>query len=243
MDWGQLIGSILGTGIGSFGGPGTAAVGSAIGGGIGGMFDKQPEDEWRTAPVSFYQAPDYPEATGARESWWKKLQEWGNMPDYGAISPDWNNIWETAQKRVHDYFWGGPTQPGLASKVKASAARRGVSQSPALEAGLSRIGAEEGNQLNQLATQQATERAQFGETGRMNWLTSLQNLTNTKPTFATSTGQLIEPGATMGDFITSGVTGLSGLAQQQEQQNWFQEMIDKLMNKNKLPGTSQESIT
>ena len=35
IDWGGLIGGALGTGIGSFGGPGMAAIGGMIGGGIG----------------------------------------------------------------------------------------------------------------------------------------------------------------------------------------------------------------
>ena len=41
QDWGSIIGSIIGGGIGSFGGPGTMAIGAGIGGGIGGMFGKK----------------------------------------------------------------------------------------------------------------------------------------------------------------------------------------------------------
>jgi len=229
--WGQLIGSILGTGIGSFGGPMTAGLGAGIGGGIGGMFDKQPEDEWRTAPATFTPAPRFEESDAARQNWWSKLQEWGGQPGYGAIQPDWDDIWNTAQKRVRDYFWGGPLKPGLADKVKASAARRGVSQSPAMEETLARMGAEEGGQLRELATTQGIERANRSEAGRTNWLTSLQNLTNLQMPGAWSHGQLVEPGTTMGDFVTSGVTGLSDLYQQQQQTSWFQDLLEKLMNK------------
>lgn len=148
---------------------------------ISDMFSSE-EGKWETPPApTFHRAPEYEEATGARGTWWDKLKEWGKQPGYGAISPDWADIWGTAAKRIKQYYWGGPGgQPGLAGKVRASAARRGVSESPALETELTGMGYEEAGKMGDLATTMGIKEAEFGETGRQNWLTSLMSLAGMK---------------------------------------------------------------
>lgn len=130
----------------------------------------------------FLQNPEYKESQGARELWWKRLQEWGNDPNYGAISPDWSNIWENVQKKVNQYYEGSATAPGVKDRIKSSLARRGMSESPASDMALLRSDVERGNTLSDVATQQGITQAQLGEEGRINWLRSLQDLESRKPT-------------------------------------------------------------
>ena len=137
-----------------------------------------------TGATQFSQAPDYAESEGARQSWWQQLQQFAGMPGYGAISPDWAGIWENAQKKVQQYFWGSPTDPGLVGKVKSSASARGVSESPAREKMIQRMGATEAGVMSDMATEQATKEAEFGEAGRLNYLQQLQTLAGYKPQVA-----------------------------------------------------------
>lgn len=148
---------------------------------FGGGGDKN-ELQWSTPPApTFHKAPEYPETTGARGEWWQRIQDWGNQRGYGAIAPDWGDIWDKASTRIKQYYWGGPEGgAGLAGKVKASAARRNVAESPALETGLTRLSATEGRDLGELATNMATEEAEFGEAGRQNWLQNISQIANLK---------------------------------------------------------------
>ena len=148
---------------------------------FGGSYNKEKKETTQTqATPEWAQQPDYAESEGARKSWWEQLQAFAGQPGYGAISPDWEQIWQTAQNKVKQYFWGSPTDPGLAGKVKASAARRGVSESPAMENSLLRMGATESGVMSDLATQEATNKATFAEEGRQNYLQQLQSLAGLK---------------------------------------------------------------
>ena len=135
------------------------------------------QDTTKDYSYDFLRSPEFAETAGARGSWFDKLTQWGQQPGYGAIAPNWGDIWDTAQKRIKQYYWGGPGgQPGLSDKVKASAARRGVSDSPALETELTHMGYEEAGKQGELATGMAREEAAFGEQGRQNWLQSLMQM-------------------------------------------------------------------
>ena len=146
--------------------------------GIGGGYSSQTS---KTARPEFVQAPDYAEAEGARKTWWDRLQQWGGMPGYGAISPDWGDIWQQASQKIRDYYWGTPTQSGAINKVKASAARRNVSESPALEKNIAAMSTEEAGKLTNLSKEQAIQQALFGEQGRQTWLQSLMGLSQVNP--------------------------------------------------------------
>lgn len=131
------------------------------------------------------QAYNKPAEEGLK-TWWNKLQEFEGQPGYGAIPIDWADIWDRAQEKVRYTYWGDPGgAPGAAGKVKASAARRGVSDSPALQTELSRMGMREGADIRDLASRQALEESEYGEAGRQNWLSSLERLTSRR----------IDPGA------------------------------------------------
>lgn len=143
-------------------------------------FGKSKSKQTNAAP-EFVKSPEYAESEGARKTIFDRLNAYGADPNYGAVTPDWSNIWETAKNRVNQYFWGSPTDPGVAGKVKASAARRGVSESPALTNSLTRLGATEGNVLSGMATEQGIEQARLAEDGRQTWLQTMMALANMKP--------------------------------------------------------------
>lgn len=147
---------------------------------ISGDYGQETSRTTKAKPL-FEQQPDYPEAEGARTKWWDLLQQFGGEPGYGAISPDWGDIWQNAQKKVQQYFWGSPTDPGVVGKIKSSAARRNVSESPALTNMMSRMGATESGLLSSMATEQATKKAEFSEAGRQNYLQQLQSLSGMNP--------------------------------------------------------------
>lgn len=152
-------------------------------------------DSQTTTQNDYRPAPEYAEAEGARGKWWETLQSWAGQPGYGAIAPNWGDIWSNARGKLSRQYWGGPEGPGAVAKVKASAARRGVSDSPALQATIGRMGMQEGNQLMDMAIQQAIAEANLGESGRKTWLGSVQNLASQKPQMlnygSTSTKQMI----------------------------------------------------
>jgi hypothetical protein len=139
-------------------------------------YSKSYSNRTENAPSEFIKQEEYPEAEGARKAWWQRLQEFGGQPGYGAISPDWGDIWQNAQRKVQQYFWGSPTQPGAVSKIQASAARRNRSDDPALQNMMARMAATEGGLLSDMATEQATEKSKLAESGRLNWLTNLMSL-------------------------------------------------------------------
>lgn len=182
--------------------------------GFGGNGNEQRTDSVQTTnPVMPLQLPDYPEATGARQDWFKTLQDWGTQPGYGAIQPDWNDIWNNARGKVQRYFQGGPEGPGLNAQIKSSLARRGMSENPANETLLQRSGFQQGNVLQDTANTQATQQAALSEQGRRDWLQSIQQLAGLKPAFtgggATTTASHPIPSTTqgVGDILTSVLSG------------------------------------
>ncbi len=213
----------------------------AIGGGAlasagGSMYSASKGKKFNPEDLLVYkELPGYTEADQARKKWWSQLQEWGKEPGFGAISPEWDDIWNRAKNKLTQYYWGGTMDSGLAGKVRASAARRNMSQSPALENQLMAMGMQEGQDLRDLAGQQAEKEAQFAETGRQNWLTSLMNLTQLKPSYVTGTGTST-PEYNFGGMISDlggGVVDIFGqyaqqeyLTKQREQsQNWLQDLL------------------
>ena len=174
----------------------------------------------------YFKSPEYPEAEEARKLWWEKLQGWGKDPNYGAISPDWGNIWQTAQDRVKRFYEGGPLSPGLVDKARSNLARRNMSENPASDLLLSRIGAQEGNELRELATDQATKQAEFGERGRMSWLDSLSGLSNMRQGVISNPmyGQRTQG---LGDLVSSFGNAFSSGLSNKMQYDWLSELFKK----------------
>ncbi len=244
--WGLIVAATIATGGGLY-------AASQMGGGGDERQTFMPRTEFLKMPApEFYPGPkpeqyaEFPEAEAARETWWGKLQEFGKEPGYGAISPDWGDIWEESQRKVKQYYWGGPGgEPGVAGKVRASAARRGVSESPALEAEMGRMGRAEAGDIRSMATEQAFQKAKFAEAGRQNWLQQMQAMTSLRPMYYQPSGMWQSPyAATEQSYFAGGGGGGSQTGQlvgdlgpagmdyamQRQQQNWLQDMMQQQRN-------------
>lgn len=134
-------------------------------------------------------APEYEESKQARQKWGETLTEWGETPGYGAIQPNWEDIWSSAKGKVRQYFGGGPSGPGAVQRMQSDAARRGMADQPSTTRGIARLGMQEGQMLQDIAVEQAMKEAMLGEQGRQTWLGSMQQLSGLKPT-------LWDPGST-----------------------------------------------
>ena len=210
---------------------GTALVGSSAIGAFGGG-----DDDSISKDISYKQFPGYEESDEAREAMSGKLQDWGGQEGYGAIAPNWDEIWESAKGKVGRYYWGDVGGTGLAGKVKAGAARRGVSESPAIDTLLTQMGQQEGQQLGDMATEQATQKLAFGEQGRQNWYSQMQNMANMKPAYASSGSITTGSG---GDTSTSELMGnlgssMVGLGMQTGQNQWMQNYMQEMLGNSSL---------
>jgi len=144
---------------------------------LGDIFGDNEKEYGFTPEPKFIKQPEYAEATAARTGAGDKLTEWGEDPNYGAIAPNWDDIWNQAQSRIKQSYWGGPGgQPGTIDKVRSSAASRGVSESPALQTQISRMGMQEGADIKDAAVTQATTEAAFGEQGRQDWFSNMMKM-------------------------------------------------------------------
>jgi len=228
-------------------GGGLAAAGSLGGALIANSGEKYSPEDY----LIYKELPGYKESDIARGDWASKINEWGKDPNYGAIPMNWDEIWNTAKDKLNRYYWGGVNDTGLAGKVKASAARRGVSQSPALENQLATLGFQQGIDMNAMATEEATNKAKFAESGRNTWLNSMMNLAGLKPSYVTGTGAVGNAtsygmGNAIGD-VSSGIGELfSQYAQGQMLQKENQQRNDYFSYLNGygggMPGTAQTSL-
>ena len=210
---------------------GTALVGSSAIGAFGGGGDDSISKD-----ISYKELPGYEESDEAREAMSGKLQDWGGQEGYGAIAPNWDEIWESAKGKVGRYYWGDVGGTGLAGKVKAGAARRGVSESPAIDTLLTQMGQQEGQQLGDMATEQATQKLAFGEKGRQDWYSQMQNMANMKPAY-TSSGSITTGSG--GDTSTSELMGdlgssMIGLGMQSGQNQWMQNYMQEMLGNSSL---------
>ena len=147
----------------------------------GGLFGKE-QTKSKTEIMAPKMAPEFEEAVGARGKWWDTLQDWGGQEGYGAIQPNWDDLWENARGKVRQYYGGGPTGPGAINRMKSDAARQGMSGQPSTTRSLARMGMQEGQQLQDISVEQAMKEAMLGEQGRRTWLGSMQSLSGLKPT-------------------------------------------------------------
>lgn len=181
------------------------------------------------------QRPDYAESNVARGTWGDTLQSWAKQPGYGAIQPDWNSIWENAAGKVKRYFNGGPEGPGLVAGVKSNLASRNMSEQPAAETQIANLGMAEGNQIQDMATQQASQQAVLGEQGRTSWLNSIMQLAGLKPSFSTPTRTSTVSEDNSGS--TAGMLGQFGLGQLQGAGEGDSNMLSNILGMFSGPGS------
>jgi len=196
-----------------------SAAGSAIAGAFGKKGDKSNE---------FLQNPEYEEAKGARSLLWDKLQKFGEDSNYGAIDQDWADIWQKAQNRVKDYYYGTATAPsGAYAKLASKAARGNMSGSPAYLRNVSKMQVDEGNQYKDLASSQAISEAQFGEDARRDWLGRVEGLSQQKPQGQWSTKT---EGSNWADVLGSTLQAGGSAWMQNEQNNSQLDILKQYLN-------------
>jgi len=135
------------------------------------------------------QLPEYPESEASRQMWWQKLAAWGEDPNYGAVTPDWDNIWNMTQRKINDYYSGTALKTGVKDRLKSSMARRNIQDSPAYDYLNLGLDVEQGNQLKDAAVEEGVQKTNLAESGRKDWLGSLERLSSMKPQFTQSTSK------------------------------------------------------
>lgn len=211
------------------------------------------DEEKQTQTTTQTMTPvEYPQSEAARGDWYQSLQEWGADPMYGAITPNFQDIYSKAAKRVNQYYWGGASgQPGLVDKIRSRGAARGVQDSPAVDVLTQRAGAEEAQQLGELSTSVDTLKASAGEAARNNWMTSLMNLARMKSGAYTSTGTQVasQPGTdvwdvlgTVGSGIGQGVGNYFGSGGSGGFMKQFQDLMNPQKTQGSLTPSQQDDV-
>ncbi len=128
----------------------------------------------------YHKGPDYEQGQTATNDWLNQITADQNDPtgNFGAISPDWNDIWDQTQKQVQQYYNGTATSPGVNDQIKASFAQRGMSGDPAAAYLQAASGANQASQLSTLGAEQNIARQQFANQGKSQWLNSVQAFQN-----------------------------------------------------------------
>lgn len=170
------------------------------------------------------QLPEFPEAAGARGTVSELLKKFGQMPGFGAISPNFADIFENARSKVRSFFGGSAVDPGVNARLKANLARRNVSQGPQAENLLLRSGVEEGRQIQDISTQQALQETQFEESGRRNFIQDLFRLAGLSPSFAVGS-EVVGPQKGVGDVISSAGGIASSLFNQKSQRDLLEKIL------------------
>jgi hypothetical protein len=183
---------------------------------------------------SFDTYPEYPEAVSAREKWWNEISGYDSSNGYGAIQPNWDDIWNKAKSRISQYYWGSPTAPGAMSRLGASAARRNMQDSPSLGVLTSRLATQEGSDIANMTTAQETQRANLAESARTTFLNSLASLSGRQPSSVYLPAE-DEVDVDWGGAISSLSGSVGGYIQQSNQNKW----LESLFNQQR----SQDSIT
>ena len=147
--------------IGGAAGLGGAAIAASANGGAPGIED------------NYVQGPGFQTQQSNENLWANQLSTMAGEPDYGAIQPDWNDIWNQTQQQVQNYFSGTATQPGVNDQISASFAQRGMSGDPAASYLQAASGANEAQDLGNLSAQQNIAQNQFGLEGQQQWLNAM----------------------------------------------------------------------
>lgn len=165
--------------------------------------------------------------------WANQLSTMAGEPDYGAIQPDWSDIWNQTQQQVQNYFSGTATQPGVNDQINASFAQRGMSGDPAASYLQSASGANEAQDLGNLRAQQNIAQNQFGLEGQQQWLNSMNQFQQAiTPTTGNWSGAVVSPtegqqiASTVGNVASAGTTAAIGANNNNTQMAYLQSMLN-----------------
>lgn len=215
---------------------------SAIGAGASIYGSTQAGKTPKRQELTYKQLPDYPESEEARKMSWEKIQEFGKMPGYGAIAPDWGEIWENAERKIGEYYQGGPLTPGVMGTMRAGAARRRVAgpQKGYLEAA---VGAQHAGAVQDYLTKQNIARAELSESGRRSWMGDIQRLSAMKPQYVTS-GYTTPAESGWGESLSEFGGSMFDMMMQQEsakrQESQWNQFMDRSYGKEPSAGTTMK---
>lgn len=179
----------------------------------------------------YAKGPDFQINQDATNSWLNQLTQDQQDPtgNFGAISPDWNDIWAQTQKQVQQYYHGTATSPGVNDQIKASFAQRGMSGDPAASYLTAASGANEASDLSTLGAQQNIAKQTFANQGKQNWLNSIASFQNqTSGEAGNWSGAVVSPtsGQQAANIIGTAGSGVASAAIQAQGQNnqlnWLQ---------------------
>lgn len=192
----------------------------------------------------YFKGPDFQQGQTATNDWLNQLTQDQADPtgNFGAISPDWSDIWQQTQKQVQQYFNGTATNPGVNDQIKSSFAQRGMSADPAASFLSSMSGANEASMLNNLSAQQNIAKQQFANEGKTQWLNSIQNFQNqvaNGPTGGASSIQTTPtPAQQFGNAFGAAGSAIGTAGAQAYGQGQQLSYLDSILN----PGTNPSSF-
>lgn len=209
--------------------------------------DEKTSTQTAVSKPEWVAAPELPEAKGARETWWSNLQDAGKSGTYGLNLPNYDNIYQNAANKINQYYWGGPSGGGLMDKIRAGAARRGVSDSPATDVLTQRMGAEQAGKLADMSANLDVTKADAIEKARQNWLNSIMTLSQMKPAGTwggTNTTTMTQPQESLLPALLGGGISLAGNAMTNKtlenmnatNRSWMRDMYQ-------TPKKTQDSLT
>jgi len=172
----------------------------------------------------YTEGPSYAAGQTAQNDWLNQLTSDQNDPsgNFGAISPDWNDIWSQTQQQVNNYYNGTATNPGVNDQIKASFAQRGMSGDPAASFLQAQSGSNQAQDLSNLSAQENIAKNQFAQTAKQNWYSNINNFNNsTSGEQGNWSGGMAyaTPGQQVGNAISAAGTGAVGLATQANSNN------------------------
>ena len=212
--------------------PGAILAGSALTAGAGLIGDSQNGGQPNIQDV-YTQGPGFGTQQSNENLWANQLSQMAGEPDYGAIQPDWNDIWNQTQQQVQNYFSGTATQPGVNDQISASFAQRGMSGDPAASYLTAASGANEAQDLGNLSAQQNIAQNQFGLEGQQQYLNSMAQFQQAiNPTAGNWSGAVVTPttgqqiAQTVGNVASAGTTAAVGAANNNAQMAYLQNILN-----------------
>lgn len=204
-------GAILAAGaIGGLGAIGGSLISANANGGAPGIED------------NFVQGPDFQQGQDQQKSWLDQLNADKADPNWGGISPDWNDIWQQTQQHINNYYNGSAMTPGVRDQVKASFAQRGMAGDPAASFLDSQVGSAQASELNNAQMQQNITKQTFVNNAKNNWFTNMRSFNDsTMQEQGNWTGGIpyATPGQQIGNAIGAAGSGLAQYGIQAQGQN------------------------
>lgn len=219
--------------------------GAVIGAGAGIVGDEINKGKPNVSNV-YTPGPDASIGESNANTWGTQLQNMASEPDYGAIQPDWNDIWNQTQQQVQNYFSGTATQPGVNDQIDASFAQRGMSGDPAASFLQAQSGANEAQDLGNLSAQQNIAENQFGLQGQQNWMQDEQAFQNsTMPAQGNWGGQVIAPteGQQVANTVGTAASGAAALGIQSNSANNQNAYLQAILGQGQNPTGFSSSLT